>query len=226
MKRYCMAIVFCITTLLSFAQTNPEKEIGTWYMLFGTHQISDRFSLNTGMQLRYYELISNYNLDYFYTGLNYEINPKTILTVNYGYLDIDRSIEFSDITNTIEHRFFEQLTYKHQLVNLPVYHRFRLEHRFLHDVFVNSIQNRVRYRLGTSIKLNTVVYVTVNNEFFFNLEDEPFRENRLYAAFGLVINKNIKIELGYMNHHINNLNLDRLQFGIYIKTDFRRKKNS
>ncbi|WP_084205863.1 DUF2490 domain-containing protein [Psychroserpens mesophilus] len=224
MKCYFLSIVFCIASLLSFGQINPEKRTGTWYMLFTTHQVSDKLSINAGMQLRYYELISNYNLDFFYTGLSYAINPKVNLTFNYGYLDIDRSIEFTDVTNTIEHRFYEQITYKHDLLKLPIRHRFRLEHRFLHDVFENENQNRIRYRLGTSVKLNTQFYITANNEFFLNLEGETFRENRLYTAFGIIINKNIKLEIGYMNQHINNLDLDRLQFGLYITTDFRIKK--
>ncbi|MCB0383356.1 MAG: DUF2490 domain-containing protein [Psychroserpens sp.] len=223
MKHYFIAITFCIGSLLSFGQSNPEKKTGTWYMFSGTHQISERLSINTGIQLRYYELMSNYNLDFFYSGVTYSINSNTLLTCNYGYLDIDRSIEFTNITNTIEHRLWEQITYNHNLSKIPIHHRFRLEHRFLHDIFENTIQNRLRYRLGTTIKLNNTYYINANNEFFLNLEGEAFRENRLYIAFGFHIHKTIKVELGYLNQHINALNLDRLQVGLHIKTDLRKK---
>ena len=223
MKRYYISIVFSIITFLSFGQTNPEKEVGSWYMLFGIHQVSDKLSINTGMQFRYYELITNYNLNLFYTGINYEINPNTIVAFNYGYLDIDRSIEFTDIKNTIEHRFWEQISYKFKLSNIPINHRLRLEHRFLHDINDNSVQNRIRYRLGTTIKLNTTFYLALNNEFFLNFEGEPYRENRLYSGIGINVNKNMKLVFGYMNQYINKLNLNRLQFGFYIKTDLRKK---
>lgn len=224
MKRYLISIVFCITTLLSFGQVNPEKKVGSWYMLYGTHQVSEKLSVNTGVQLRYYEFITNYNLNLFYTGINYKINPNISFTFNYGYLDIDRSIEFTDIQNTIEHRFWEQISYKHNLWKIPLNHRFRLEHRFLHDINDNSVQNRIRYRLGTTIKLNELFYIVANNEFFFNFEGEPFRENRLYSGIGMRIDKTINLQFGFMNQYINDLNLERLQFGLYITTDFRNKK--
>jgi hypothetical protein len=218
--------MLCTFVLLSFGQTDPEKETGSWYMFLGIHQVSDHLSINTGMQFRYYELITDYNLNLFYTGLNYKVNSNTYLTFNYGYLDIDRSIEFTDISNTIEHRFWEQVSHKHKLWNLSIHHRFRLEHRFLHNINDNSVQNRIRYRLGTNISLNKTFYLIANNEFFLNLEGESFRENRLYFGLGISIDKNVQLQLGYLNQHINDLNLDRLQFGLYIKTDLRKKPTS
>ena len=70
------------------------------------------------------------------------------------------------------------------------------------------------------------MYLIANNEFFLNLEGEPFRENRLYFGLGISIDKDIKLQLGYLNQHINELNLDRLQFGLYIKTDLRKKQKN
>ncbi|WCO02839.1 DUF2490 domain-containing protein [Psychroserpens ponticola] len=226
MKRYFISIVFCITTFLSFGQTNPEKELGSWYMLFGTHQVSGKLSINTGIQLRNYEVVSNYNLNLLYTGINYKIDSNILFTFNYGYLDIDKSIEFTNIKNTIEHRFWEQLSFKHKLSKIPINHRFRFEHRFLHDLTDNSIQNRIRYRLGTHIDLNQTFFIVANKEFFLNIKGETFRENRLYFGLGIKLNKQFKLQLGYLNQHINNLNLNRLQFGLYIKTDLRKRNNS
>lgn len=223
MKRYVIILIFYLASISSFGQTNPENVTGSWYMLFGTHQVSNQLSINTGMQFRYYELITDYNLNLFYTGINYKLNSNTYFTFNYGYLDIDRSIEFTDISNTIEHRFWEQISYKHKLLKLSVNHRFRFEHRFLHDINDNSVQNRLRYRLGTNINLNSRLYLIANNEFFLNLEGKAFRENRLYFGLGIKLDKTINLQLGYLNQYINDLNLDRLQFGLYIKTDLRKK---
>jgi hypothetical protein len=222
MKYYFTLIVFCIAILLSHSQVNPEKELGSWYMLYGTFRVSDKISINTGIELRYYEIITNYNLDLFGTGMSYHINPKTALTVNYSYLDIDRSIEFTEISNTIEHRLYEQINNKHNLWNLPINHRLRIEHRFLHTMNDNTIQNRLRYRLGTKIKLGRTFYITTNHELFVNFTEEVFRENRTYVALGIRLHKTLKLQLGYMKQHINNLNLDRLQIGIYLNTDLRK----
>jgi len=225
-RHYLTLAVFCFAFMLGYTQVNPEEELGSWYMFIGTHRVSDNISINTGVQFRYYEVFTNYNLDLFYTGLNYHINPNTVLTLNYGYLDIDRSIEFTTIKNTIEHRVYEQISHKHQLWEIPIHHRLRLEHRFLHTMTKNTIQNRLRYRLGTNIKLNTTLFLVVHNEFFLNFTEEAFRENRAYAALGITINKSIKLQLGYMKHHINDFNLNRLQFGLYLNTDLRKKSKS
>ncbi|MFD2914696.1 DUF2490 domain-containing protein [Psychroserpens luteus] len=222
MKYYFTLIVFCTAIVLGHSQVNPEKQLGSWYMLYGTFRVSDKISINTGIELRYYEIITNYNLDLFGTGMSYHINPKTALTVNYSYLDIDRSIEFTEISNTIEHRLYEQINNKHNLWNLPINHRLRIEHRFLHTINDNTIQNRLRYRLGTKIKLNKTLYIAVSNEIFVNFTEDVFRENRTYAALGIRLHKTLKLQLGYMKQHINNLNLDRLQIGIYLNTDLRK----
>jgi hypothetical protein len=226
MKYYLTIVVFCAAIVLGQAQVNPEKQLGSWYMLFGNHRVSESISINTGIQLRYYEVITNYNLDLFYTGFNYHVNPNTFLTLNYGYLDIDRSIEFTTIKNTIEHRVWEQVSHKHNPWNIPIHHRLRLEHRFLHTMDDNTIQNRVRYRLGSKIKLNQTLFLEIHNEFFINFTEEVFRENRAYVALGINLHSNLKLQLGYMKHHINNLNLNRLQFGLYLNTDFRKTQSS
>lgn len=223
MKRYLLLVVFCIAPLLSISQPNAEDELGAWYMLFAKHQISEKVSINTGMQFRYYEPITNYNLNLFYTGVNYHLNSKTYFTVNYGYLDIDRSIEFTDIKNTIEHRLWEQVYYKHTLFKIPINHRLRLEHRFLHNIGDNSIQNRIRYRLGTKVLFHSMFYAAINNEFFINLEGEVFRENRAYAALGVKVNDAFHFEFGYMKQHINNLHLNRLQLGLYLDFNWETK---
>ncbi|MEY8847603.1 DUF2490 domain-containing protein [Psychroserpens sp. XS_ASV72] len=222
MKRYWLILVFYFVSNVVCPQTNPEDKLGTWFMYNGKHQLSEKFSINSGVQFRYYEPSTNYNLNLFYTGFNYHIGSQTFATFNYGYLDIDRSIEFSDVKNTIEHRFWEQIYRKHKLYGIALNHRLRLEHRFLHD-HENTLQNRIRYRLGSSIPINSRFSFLVSNEFFVNLEGDPFRENRIYGALDIQIDKHVKINLGYLRQHINNLNLNRLQVGMHITTDLRKK---
>lgn len=223
MTRCLLLLVFMVTPILSISQSNAEEELGSWYMFFGKHQVSEEVSINTGIQYRYYQIISNYNLNLFYTGINYHLDSNTYFTLNYGYLDIDRSIEFTDTKNTFEHRLLEQVFHKHKLWNIPFSHRLRLEHRFLQDVSGNSTQNRIRYRLTAKLPLYKTSYFTVNNEFFINLNGEVFRENRAYLAFGFTLSKTTILELGYMRQHINNLKLNRLQFGLYVNIDWRKK---
>lgn len=224
MKTYISFIIFTLHILLGYSQSSPENKLGSWYMFDGTHKVSEKWSVKTGVQLRSFEVTDNINLLFLYTGANYHLNKSILLTLAYCYLDIDRSYALTGETHLYENRPYEQISYKHQLLQLPIYHRLRLEHRFLNYRHDHTILNRVRYRIGTKIKLSKTVFVNLNNEFFANLKDDVFTENRLVGTFGFNLSKTTNIQLGYMNHKLNGLNLHRLQVGLYLKTDFTKKK--
>ncbi|MBU3821557.1 DUF2490 domain-containing protein [Flavobacteriaceae bacterium XHP0103] len=220
-----LLVIALVYGLFGYSQTSPESKLGTWYMYDGTHKIAEKFSLKTGIQLRTYEVFDNMNLWFFYGGGNYHLNKKTTFTLAYCYLDIDRSFAITELPHAYENRFYEQVGYNQSIFNLPISHRFRLEHRILNYKHNTDFQNRIRYRLGTKINLNKTLFVSLNNEFFFNFKGDLSNENRLCANLGLNINKNSIIQFGYLNHKINGLNLHRLQVGIYLKTDHTKKKN-
>ena len=224
MKHILLVIGLCFVSLTNYAQSTPEDKLGAWYMYDGNHRISDKISLKSGFQLRSFEALDNINLLFYYTGVNYLLNKKTTLTLAYCYLDIDRSFSITGENHLYENRPYEQISYKHKLFNLPINHRLRLEHRFLNFKHKHTTQHRFRYRLGTKIKLNKTLFINVNEELFINLKDDVFTENRFYTALGFNISNSSHIQLGYLNHEINKLNLNRLQVGLFIKTDHRKKK--
>ncbi|SFZ91433.1 Protein of unknown function [Flaviramulus basaltis] len=223
MKYLLSFIVLILTTINSHSQSTPEDKFGAWYMIDGNHVISDKISIKTGFQLRSFEVLDNMNLLFYYTGVNYHLNKKATLSLVYCYLDIDKSYSISGETHLYENRPYEQISYKQEAFNLPILHRLRLEHRFLNFKHNHTDLHRLRYRLGTKIDLNKSLFFTINNEFFANLKDEVFTENRFYAAIGINISKSNNIQIGYLNHEINKQNLNRLQVGLFFKTDFRKK---
>ena len=223
MKNLLTILLFILTITLSYSQTTPEDKFGAWYMLDATHKIADKFSIKTGLQLRSFEVLDNINLLLYYTGANYYLNKKTTLTLAYCFLDIDRSFSITGESHLYENRPYEQVSYKQQLFKQPIQHRLRLEHRFLNFQHTQTTLHRLRYRLGTKIKLNRTLFLNINNEIFANFKDQVFTENRFYAALGFNLSKSNNIQLGYLNHEINKLNLNRLQVGLFIKTDLRKK---
>ena len=225
MKYLLITLVIIISIPNAFSQTTPEDKFGAWYMLDGTHRVSDKVSIKTGFQLRSFEVLDNMNLLFYYVGINYYLNKKTTLTIAYNYLDIDRSFLISGENHLYENRPYEQISYKQETFKLPIYHRLRLEHRFLNFKQQHTTLNRFRYRLGTKIKLNDKLFINVNNEIFANTKDQVFTENRFYAALGKNISKSNNIQIGYLNHEINKSNLNRLQVGLFFKTDLRKKKS-
>jgi hypothetical protein len=225
MKYLLASFVLTLSLSFGYSQSKPEDKLGAWYMLDVTHKISDKFNLKTGLQLRSFEVFDNINLLFYYTGVNYQLNPNTTLTLAYCYLDIDRSFAIAGENHLYENRPYEQIIYKQKTSKLPILHRLRLEHRFLNFKRNHITLHRLRYRLGTKIKLNKILFININNEIFANFKDEVFTENRFYSAIGFNISKLSNIQFGYLNHEINKSNLHRLQLGLFIKTDLRKKNH-
>ena len=55
-----LALFFTIST---FAQQIGDDKLGSWHMYFGTNTISEKVSLHTEAQMRYYENGKNFNLN-------------------------------------------------------------------------------------------------------------------------------------------------------------------
>jgi hypothetical protein len=223
LKKVILFTLFIISCINLNAQTKSEKNFGSWYYIYGTNIISEKWSITTGFEERNYETFQNYNLVLYTIAPNYKLNQNLTARLGYMFLDIDRTFDPDVDPNTIENRFYEQLSYKSKLFNFPFLHRVRVEHRNLNSIGVKSSVHRVRYRFKTKVALNNTCYLTASNESFLNFRGNLYAENRFYSALGLKASKNLSLEVGYLGHYINDLHLDRLQLGIFFKTDFRKK---
>lgn len=223
MKTILTILISAILIQSSYAQTSIENKLGAWYTLDATHVLSEKISVTTGIQLRSYEVADNINLIFLYAGVNYKLAPKFVASVGYYNIDVDNTIDVCGTPHKYEQTVFEQISFNHNLGKFPIYHKLRMENRFLRYMGKTTPDNRLRYYLGTKIKLNNLLYINANNEFFANFKGDVCTENRLYGALGINITKANSIQLGYMNHKINGLNLHRLQMMLLIKTDLRKK---
>ncbi|MEH6537167.1 MAG: DUF2490 domain-containing protein [Psychroserpens sp.] len=218
-------IALCINTQL-FAQKNSEDYLGYWYTLGLNHRFTEKFSLTPYAELRFYEPTSNYNLTFLSIRGNHHINENQTVGIAYAYLDIDSVFGPDNHPNTIEHRILEQYTYKHKLGTFKVHHRLRLEQRFLEFNDRNEIQNRLRYRLSLKYNINKTVFLGLTEEPFVNFQDQAFHENRFYIGIGFNLLKHTQLQIGYLKQHIRKNNLNRIQIGISIQTDSRKKKTN
>ncbi|MBQ4914780.1 DUF2490 domain-containing protein [Maribacter sp. MMG018] len=223
-------VLFTITSTLTMAQENGENELGSWFMYFGTNKISDRWSVHTEAQFRYYETASNFNQLLLRTGINYHINSDAIATLGYGYIDTDPTFEGSlDAANLTEHRIFEQFILKNKVWEFLFEHRYRLEQRFISqtDILSDPEQNldrtehRARYRLQVTLPLTDIFFLNFYDEIFINLQNEAFGQNRLYAALGINVTEDLSMQFGYLKNHFSSTNYDRLQLGLVFNTDLR-----
>lgn len=212
---------------LSMAQNTGEDEWGAWYMYFGTNKISEKLSIHSEAQFRFYETTQNFNQLLLRTGLNYHINADAIVTLGYGYISTDGTFEeFPEEINSKENRIFQQLILKNKVGEFRFEHRYRLEQRFIDFGETTDTQHRARYRLQVTLPLTDTFFVNVYDEVFLNLQDEVFGQNRLYMALGVHITNNSSLQLGYLKNHFNSVNFDRIQVGIFFNPDLSKRSKS
>ncbi|MGB5317401.1 DUF2490 domain-containing protein, partial [Eudoraea sp.] len=82
MKKLLSVFIFLI--FLNAQSQQGQDDLGIWYMYFGMNKISERFSIHTEAQFRYYETSGNFNQLLLRTGLNYHISSEAIATIGYA----------------------------------------------------------------------------------------------------------------------------------------------
>ncbi len=232
MKKTVVLLALILINFSTYSQDNGDDKLGSWHMYFGTNKISDKFSIHTEAQLRYFENGKTFNQLLLRTGLNYHINEDAIVTLGYGHITTDGTFEeFDNEVNTLENRIFEQFILKNKVGKFKFEHRYRLEQRFIksRDFLSNperdikDTQHRARYRLQVTLPLNEVFFLNFYDEIFLNLQGNVYGQNRLYGAIGAHVFKNTSVQIGYLKNHFPTRNYDRLQIGVIFNPDLRKK---
>jgi hypothetical protein len=223
-----------------------DNNIG-WYNYFGTFKISEKFGIHTEYQWRRNNIITDWQQSLLRGGINYQLNPRVLFRVGYSWIE---SFPYGDIPlNSLgrdftEHRIFEmvQLSHKEGIIDLS--HRYMLEQRFVgryssanassEDEF--PLLNRMRYMVrlqmplvGKEIKDKTP-YVALYDEVFIgfgeNVNANVFDQNRIGILVGYRLNKNFRIEGGYLNQtlqygrQISGKNVFQNNNGFIINSNF------
>ena len=225
MKKALLIITLLSLSLLS-AQENGEDNLGAWYMYWGMNRITDRSSIHTEAQFRYWKVLSNFNQLLLRTAYNYHIDEKSFASIGYAYILTDNTFEEpSGDEDSREHRIFEQFVLRNTIGSVLFEHRYRLEQRFIDFGSESDTRHRARYRLQLTIPLGKTWFVNTYNEIFINLQDNVFDQNRLYLALGYHFSPITSIQVGYLKNHFPTAHYDRLQFALVINPDFRKTSN-
>lgn len=225
LKNFSLTFIIFLIFINTNAQETGEDEWGAWYMYFGTNQVTDKLSIHTEAQFRFYEVTSTFNQLLLRTGLNYHISDNAIATLGYGYINTDGTFEdIPDEENSNEHRIFQQFILKNTVGKFKFEHRYRLEQRFISTQLDDFTEHRARYRLQLTYPINEKWFLNAYDEVFINLQEPIFGQNRLYGAIGYNVQKNFSVQLGYLKNHFTGINFDRLQLGVFYNIDFRKKE--
>ena len=218
---YLICIVFISNNVKG--QNLEENELGNWLMYFGTHKISEKYSLHYETQLRNYEVISNFNQLLPRVGLNYHIDESSIVTAGYAFIptqnEFDKGWGKEMVT---ENRIWEQFILRNSINRVKIRHRYRLEQRWVKAGDITTYKNRARYMLSVKLPISkneeSPLFISLYDEIFLNISDNPFDQNRLFAALGYQVNKQMNIQLGYLRHRYGSIDLNRLQLALFLNT--------
>jgi hypothetical protein len=224
-KKYVCPTAICLVFLLllvsqhSFSQEQRLSDHNTigWIVYTGTFKIKPKLSVHTEYQWRRVNLINNWQQGLFRTGINYALHKDLSLNAGYAFAETFPYGDYPVTSAFPEHRIFEQFVLKQAIAKTELSHRFTLEQRFVGKVIVTnnakttdwSYLNRIRYRLRTEIPVNFKTSATgkwriiLQDEVFIgwgkNIGANIFDQNRVGILLGYKLNKNIKLEAGYLN---------------------------
>lgn len=222
MRKVFTKLVFTVLGLGSVFTFAQKSDLGAWYMYFGNNKISKKLNWHNEVQYRNFDGIGDLEQLLIRTGIGYDLteNNNNVL-LGYGFI-LSQPYANGEKRENIEHRIFQQYITKQKFGRFNIQHRYRLEERFLEDDF----RMRFRYMLGLNIPITQkemlpkTLYASVYNEIFLHFDSPVFDRNRVYGALGYVINKNMRIEAGYMNQIQENRNRGQIQIGFYNNIPF------
>ena len=246
MKFYCLFLFFISSGFPVTAQTEKkiDKQSILWTRYFNQLLFDKKWSLHTEFDNRLFLKPVEQNVFVFRVQGRYKINEYLETGVGFAYFSVDTQIpEIDPDFNVPEYRFQQDMTLKLNVKRVTVLQRFQLEERFIRNA--NSLELlpgsifswRFRYRLQADYtfwkKENQYLKTVLSDEIMFNFGKKiiknTFDQNRVYAALQYGMNKNIALELGYLNsfqrraNGIDYFNRDIIRFTIFHKIKIKKK---
>ena len=214
-KFYSTFIILSISNFVSAQNSNT----GNWFIYFGNQKINCKWNWWNEVQYRNYNLAGDLQQLLLRTGIGYNLseNNNNIL-LGYGFIHSENYISNTDKkVSTNEHRIYQQFITRQNFNRVFIQHRYRIEERFIKDDF----KMRLRYFLSFNIPINhktmaaKTIYLSAYNEVFLNTQKTVFDRNRLYGALGYVVNKNIKLEAGFLAQTLETKNRNQFQLVVF-----------
>lgn len=200
------------------SQAQTEKKVDhqsiVWTRYYNQLTLTDKWSLHTEFDNRVFLKPVEQNLFVIRVQGRYKINDKLETGAGFAYFSVStQDPEASFDFQVPEYRGQQDITWKETFDEIGLNQRLQLEERFVHNASKTGLLPgttffwRIRYRLQADYSLwkkeNQLLKAIVHDEILFNfgknIIKNNFDQNRIYAALNYAFNKNIAIELGYLN---------------------------
>lgn len=178
-----------------------------WAGYQGSIVFNKKWSVTTDVQIRTKEWAGQWLLYNIRSGINLKLNENTSLTAGLAIFRASQN-EYNQKFFKNDWRIWQQYQFQHSLKQTKLFHRLRLEERFLQQVADHKKTNqyqfmlRLRYRIEWQLPL-------VKNKWIAMLGDELminpayinqslfFDQNRSYAGFQYCIQKNSSLQIQF-----------------------------
>lgn len=221
--------------LLSQSRESVYNQIG-WFTYVGDHKLCKNWSLHTEYQFRRINYITNWQQSLARFGINYAIHPQIIFTFGYGQIETFSYgaqpiavTEKNGSSQFPEHRLYQDILLKNPIDFLDISHRIRIEERWLGNYYNADNERivdkwkfvgRLRYRIRIAMPLSGKTidekefYLHCYDEIFIgvgsNVGANVFDQNRINFGMGYKINKNLLVEIGYINQIVEKPKLNNI----------------
>lgn len=230
-------LFFLLIPLQLFSQKiNYKNDLEAWYMVFVDAKVSNKLGIHAEAQPRNYQIISTRQQFLLRTSLDYFATENTTFSIGYGnitsssYFMESLFLPKPEVQITKEHRIYQQILLKQKFGKVRLNHRYRLEQRWESTSLETNFSNRFRYFLEIDVPIWTAkneikqIFYSFYDEIFLNISDKPFSQNRFFHALGYKMSEFATFKVGYL-YNFTGVNYHRLQFGVWLKPDFRKKEN-
>ncbi len=215
MRRW--GVAFCVFWLVLFCQITAAaqsvNDSGVWVAFFGRGDIAshrtDRLKWWFDGHARFFDDTDGFGQSIVRPGIGYALDERVTLWAGYGWIRSSpaTSADFD------EHRIWQQLTWSKPFDCLTLGFRSRLEQRLLETGDDTGLRFRQLISWRQPFACAEEYTFVLWDEGFFHLNDTDwgansgFDQNRAFVGFGrkLHTDSRWRVEIGYLNQHINRL---------------------
>lgn len=241
-------IFLLLGCFISQAQTekNVDHQSLLWTRYYNHLTLNNKWSIHTEFDNRIFTNPVEQNLYVLRVQGRYKINEQLETGAGFAYFSVaTQDPEVTYDFNVPEYRGQQDIIWKQNLGKITLNQRFQIEERFFHNANKEGLLPgttffwRFRYRIQADYNLwkkeNQYVKAILSEEIMINggenIVKNTFDQNRIYAAVQYGVNKNIALELGYLNSFqqrasgVDYFNRDIIRFTIFHKIKINQKSD-